>query len=268
MHGDLGAVEGLLARWQFNPNILNNRNMAPLHIAAFFGMLDVMDCLLSHHGFEPSLDVDLQSRMGTPLDIAIDNASGVHFHVVERLCRDERVVLDQTRLELAIFSRDVQWAKSIIEGGKCDVNEFFPSLGLAPIHLAVFCEMSEIVEALINVKEVNVNAVTSRALLDNHGITPLEIAISRRQHNIISLLLLSSTIDPNIHTPLKKAIEIGDVKTVKMLLQDKRLSPGKNFSQSDALRAAMGSAERLALVDAILEVDRSDVRFVILLSCL
>ena len=232
--------------------------MTPLHIAASKGSVDVVHCLLSHRGFKPSLDVGIRSYEGTALDIAIASGS---LDVVDRLCRDERVVLSETHVELAITSKQAQVAVRLIESGKCNVNEFSPSSGLAPIHFAVLSGKSEIVDALVNVRETNVNAQTRKNLRDVPMYsTPLTIAIDKRLESIISLLLLSSTVDPNIGLPLKQAVELGDAKTVKLLLQNRRLSPGESFSMSKALCDAMETSERLAVVDALLEVDRSDVR--------
>ena len=94
-----------------------------------------------------------------------------------------------------------------------------PSSPLTGLHCASELGIDGLVAALIKAKSGDINK------LDSRGYTPLMYAVMRNNHGAAKLLLTCDGIDPDKSenmfrgTPLRRAIEHGDVEMVRLLTQ-------------------------------------------------
>ncbi|WP_341761278.1 ankyrin repeat domain-containing protein [Candidatus Tisiphia endosymbiont of Thecophora atra] len=236
---------------QLIDNIPNSYN--PLHAAAYYGYLDIMEFLL-----EQGIDIDVKSDNGdTPLliaaltgnlkvmkflvekgaDVTIKNKEGlsvlhiaaqrnvavstIKFLVKEGADINAQDKYGTTPLHYATRQKHADNVEFLVkEGANINAQD---KHGSTPLHYAQ--EYANNVKLLIE-KGANINAQ------DNYGNTPLHIAI-RKGHDDSAKLLIQLGADINMqdsygNTPLHDAARFGQNDIIKLLIEE-----GANINVQD-----------------------------------
>ena len=244
-HGHCEIVEWLLSHGA-NPNLQSDgKCFTPLHMAAWFGRVEVSRILLQHKVDQNILDKDGQ----TPLHTAsykghIEVARLLLKHGVDVNAQDSK---RSTALHLALEERHIDVARLLLEHG-ADVNNQNGD-GQTSLHQASERGRIDVARWLLE-HDVDVNAVDSkrstafhvalekrhidvaRLLLehgvevntqDSNGRTPFHIASSGGEVEIFWILLQhktgQNTLDNNGLTPLHLALQVGHVDIARLLLE-------------------------------------------------
>ncbi|WP_341755628.1 ankyrin repeat domain-containing protein [Candidatus Tisiphia endosymbiont of Ptychoptera albimana] len=189
---------------QLIDNIPNSYN--PLHAAAYYGYLDIMEFLL-----EQGIDIDVKSDNGdTPLLIVAltGNLEGMKF-LVEKGA-DVTIKNNEGFSVLHIAAQRnvaVSAIKFLVkEGADINVQDGY---GNSPLHDAARFGQNDIIKLLID-KGADINAQ------DEHGNTPLDIAISEK-HTDSAELLIDKAADINeqdehVDSTTDKYLEESDIE--------------------------------------------------------
>jgi ankyrin repeat protein len=210
--GHREIVEWLLSHG-VDPNIPGDTDVfTPLHMAAWFGQVEVSRILLQHKVDQNALDKHGQ----TPLHLAsqqghIDVARLLLEHGVDVNAQDNH---RSTALHLALRHKPIDIARLLLEHG-VDVN-IQDDVGQTALHKAASIGKVEILHILLRHK-ANQNAV------DNDGRTPLHLA-SRLGNIDIARSLLEhgadvSAQDNKRSTALHLASEKSKLEVARLLLE-------------------------------------------------
>ena len=190
------------------------RHMIGIHLAAYFGVLKVVQLLLSSNSLE-----SIDSYGKTPLSYAAMNG---HEAVVKMLLAidgvnpDSKDELGQTPLWYAAKNGHEAVVKLLLvtDGVDFDLKN---KLGWTPLLFAAIREHEVIVKLLLDTGKVNVN------VKDTGGLSPLSYNASSGNEAIVKLLLDTGVVDVNAkdtygYTPLFSAVDDGHEAVVKLLL--------------------------------------------------
>jgi ankyrin repeat protein len=190
--GLMEVVESLLARENFDPNIVTNLGEYALRDAAFRGDVDVMKLLLDRPDVNPNFTGGI--FVDTPL------MEGARYPDVVKLLLDQQGI-DVNRsgsfgtalINTAIF-RYIESAKLLLKRDDINVN-ISNSRGLTALHCASRFGYLEVVDLLLERDDIDLNPRN----LD--GDTPLALACRRQYPQTIPTvrsLLSHRNTDPNI----------------------------------------------------------------------
>jgi ankyrin repeat protein len=240
-------------------NLADNEGSTPLHWAARNGHIKIVTALLA-----AGTDTNLADRYGcTALNLA---AKRINVEIIKVLLEagadvNSADLMGYTPLNLAAQRSNVEIVKVLLEAG-ADVNiigrygekslflaarignveivnifllagadvdiNLVNDKGYTPLHLAATSGNAEVVQALIAVSAINVN------IADRDGKTPLLLAAERGDAEMARLLLEASAdvnlADRDGKTPLLLAAERGDVEMVTLLLE---AGPDVNLADGD-----------------------------------
>lgn len=185
--GYMEMVEHLLEKIDIDEQ--DARGMSPLHLAALYGRIDVMQFLLDSHA-----KTDLTDKMGrTPLYVACENAKpDAMALLLQHGARYDILPSNQRSLiSCAVITQDPATFEFVLGIPKIpifapDVNEW------TPVHYAAQLGRVNFLEKLAG--------IDSSALLhrDNKGRTPFHTAATWEQLDVIMFYLQIEGFDPNI----------------------------------------------------------------------
>lgn len=235
-----------------------------LHAATIKGHSDVVKVLLEC----PTIDVNLvDAAKRTALHMAVGNgradivrlllyACGIHVNAVDGFVR--------TPLFEAVRDNKVEIAAILLADQRVNAGAWF--LAKTPLHKAIDNCNFEMVETLLS-SNAGVYVVNERD--EKYGMTPLYVAASRGFHDIVQRLLSLENIDVNAwsrmaFTPLHAAARGNHVHTLRALLERddilvntcavNRLNP-VSHANSNGSEATVN----ILLNDARVELNLSDV---------
>ncbi|MBD0391720.1 ankyrin repeat domain-containing protein [Wolbachia endosymbiont of Pentalonia nigronervosa] len=145
--------------------------------------------------------------------------------------KSDKNIIDKIKEKLAKKHRDVyiKWEKK-----KFDINYLFSfrdgyiNNACTLLHICVRYGLEKIINALLAIEGININAVDNR-----YGETPLHIAVEIGYENIVKILLKNgadvNAVDKNSVTPLHLAARGGYVEVVENLLLE-----GANINAVDS----------------------------------
>ena len=192
------------------------RQMHGLSVAAYFGILDVVEILL-----QSSSNNDLKDSFDeTPLFKA---AREGHEAVVKMLLDTQKVDVDskgsygQTPLSIAATCGHEAVVKTLLEIGKAEVDSKDDE-GLTPLSLAAWNGREAVVKILLEIGKADVNSK------DDDGWMPLSLAAWKGHEAVVKTLLEIGKADVDSKgddgkTPLSRAAEQGQIAVVKILLE-------------------------------------------------
>lgn len=155
----------------------NYDNRIPLHIASFYGYLEIVNLLISANA---DLNVKDKKHGLTALYIALQQG---HVEIVKSLIAagaNVKDILDKTPLHYASGIGFLEIVKVLITIEGIDIN-VKNSAGDTPLHYASGYGHPEIVKVLIFAgAEVNIK--------NNYGKTPLDIALENQRYEIVEIL--------------------------------------------------------------------------------
>ena len=236
----------------------------PLHNACRCGNSALVESLL-----EKGADILRHSKAGN---------APIHIAYMNRHLKCLKILLDCSRCDANQRNADGERALDILcKMGKfedrhveflrvlvrCDINEA-RSTGVTPLHIACKNGSVHIIQLLLN---ENCNYVN---VLDNHGDTPLHIAVKsvKRTVEMVKCLLEIHTCNPNLknklgYTPLHVACRLNNVEVIDMLIANKRCDVNtQNDNGNTALHIAAYTwldSERLQKVKSILKNAECDL---------
>ena len=236
----------------------------PLHNACQYGNSALAESLLAK-----GADVLRRSKAGN---------APIHIACMNRHLKCLKVLLDCSRCDANQRNADGERALDILcKMGKfedrhveflrvlvrCDINQA-RSTGVTPLHIA--CKNSNVHVIQLLLKE-NCNYVN---VLDNHGDTPLHIAVEsvKRTVEMVKCLLEIHTCNPNLknklgYTPLHVACRLNNMEVIDMLIANKRCDVNiQNDNGNTALHIAAYTwldSERLQKVKSILKNTECDL---------
>lgn len=255
-----------------DPNIYDSKGNTPLHIATKSGSLKIVEALL-----DARADPNCQTERGeTPLHFAAMNG---HEKIVDSLIRsgadasipDVAGELPMNYAEFRGFEHLAKYllpksiSKKITEETLFELidNDQLDQLSLAlaagispnyydgdeyPLHHAL--RNSKAKAAVLLIK------AGANLELESRGSTPLHIAASKGQYNMVEILikhgaLVNERNTMNGNTPLHYAIKKENVNTVQILMAHKADLMIMNFANQNCLQMALFSNNK-AIINAIL----------------
>ncbi|PSN36090.1 hypothetical protein C0J52_20529 [Blattella germanica] len=196
-------------------DLRDSNKYTPLHISACNGSLNTTRILL-----EKGANVNARNnKLKTPLHLAVHNG---HCDVIRLLLQfgaDVAAIcsLGHNAAHYAAVKNNLSCLQLLVSAG-CDLNVF--SKDGAPIHIAAFLGHTDIVSLLLE-NGVSVNAT------GDFSITPLILAISECRYET-SEFLIRNKADVNLFsystehiTPLHMAAMLGDIRSIKLLIENK-----------------------------------------------
>lgn len=233
--------------------------MAPLHLACFFGYLQVANVLIES-GADMELRVEKTLAKETPLHIAAGNGySEIVMALLAKGANPNSIASNhlKTPLHVAVSEGHLEVVKCLLlRGARSDVPR--PSelsrfgSWCSPLHLACQRGHLEIVKAL-HQHGANIDAISEDQrrvsvlheavsnhrvdivkylidqsvkvnIFDSFGFSPLHVAAKRSYADMIDLLLKGGSevdcfVDDPMHTPLMSSITSGQYDSVKTLLE-------------------------------------------------
>lgn len=233
--------------------------MAPLHLACFFGHLEVAHALLES-GADLELRVEKTIAKETPLHIAAENGYGEIVKVLLEKGADPNSIASnhlKTPLHVAASDGHVEVVKYLLQGGAkreaprpAELSKF--GSWCTPLHLTSQRGHLEIVkvlhqfganidalsedqrsisvlhEAVINhqvdIIKYLINQRVKMNVFDNSGFSPLHIAAKRGYTDIMHLLIQGGSevdcfFNDPMHTPLMTSVTSGQYDSIKTLLE-------------------------------------------------
>ena len=212
----MDVINRLLNHPRLNPNLVNEADKTPLHLAV--GEEDLVRRLLRHS------DIDVNQRAGRGQDTALHMAvARVEVKTVAALLRhrDIRVnLLDSDRktpLHLAVEERNNEITQALVDDRRVNVDAKDGD-GDTALHLAAQTGLTNIVETLLSSSSLNAN------LKDGGGHTALHLAAYRGHADVIAKLLRAPAINVNLkdrsgNTALHLAASGGRASAVEALLE-------------------------------------------------
>jgi ankyrin repeat protein len=207
--------------------------LRPLHLAALFGHIDVVELLLEKGASRNPGD----RRRETPLHLAVRSR---HIKVVKLLLekgasRNPRSQLGYTPLHLAAKSGHIEVVKLLLEKGAS--RNPASCCGHTPLHLAVESGHIETVRLLLE--------QGAKDLRDQMEETPLHLAARSGQLEVVRLLLEKrKSRDPKNsgrYTPLHLAVQSGCIEVVRLLLEEGASRNPGNWRRQTPLHLAAGT---------------------------
>lgn len=245
------------------------RQVTGLHLAAYFGLHEAVNCLLSRqHGPDPA-----DSKGRTPLSYSAELG---HGKVVQRLLETDKVDPDskdtprQTPLFYASKAGFGDVVKQLFDTGRvsADAENW---VGRTPLSEAAENGHTKVAQYLLSTGTVDANAKCGGLF---SGWTPLMFAAASGHEAIVKLLLDTDKVDADAEswgmldagqTPLSLAAENGYASVVKILLRTGRVDASKesaagSFMSRPGRTALSFAAERGhdAIVDLLLDTPGVD----------
>ncbi|KAK7074366.1 hypothetical protein SK128_009451 [Halocaridina rubra] len=168
----------------------NDIQKTPLHTAAHFGYIDIFKILL-----DAGADVSAKDKDGyTPFLVAV--AAGKKDIVQEHLNMREETLYKlvnatnnalNTPLHFSAYNNDIEILKMLVN---LDANIIaFDKNGATPLHIAIAADSYEVVQELLQFKEIKENPTELLSTTDNIQKTPLHYAAHRGHLKTLKLLL-------------------------------------------------------------------------------
>jgi ankyrin repeat protein len=225
---------------EINPNLGNDIEQTPLHVAAYDGNLMVMQLLLDAK-LQNELNINPRSLDGyTPLNLASQEN---HIDAVKLLLRYNKIDINiankdgYTPLHIALANKHIIIAKQLIATGNVNFNLQTVQCGYTPLIFTIRLQSWDIMQDILCVKRET--SIFDINLSDNKGDTPLHYAIAgKNTFEGIQLLLeakhYSQVIDVNAvnhegQTPFMYAIRHNNIKAVRLLLATDKININKVF---------------------------------------
>ena len=149
MTGQLDIVRFFISDQKCDPNIPGGQHGGtPLHYAAEFGQLHIVQYLTNKHGCNPSC---LDKNNSTPLNLAAirGHMDIVKFLTLEKHCDPmSQDIYGNTALHHAVLNGQLEIVKFLIEKLKCPPDIMSGDLNLTPLQLASCGDHSDIAQYL------------------------------------------------------------------------------------------------------------------------
>jgi ankyrin repeat protein len=232
LYGNLGVVDWLLSNRGSKTDVLNVMGMAPIHIAANLGRVDILERLLAYGA---DIEFETSPRYGkTALHCAVQESQldfcvalldhGANIH--------HRDANQMTVLHLINFFSPSVLIELLVRGG--DMNAF-DCLGSAPLHQACYYNRVQSAEILLS-RGANIEL---RELYNQR--TPLIHAAFQGTLEMVALLLDAGADihakDKNGWRALHAAASVGKASIVALLISKgaKRKKRDKNGNTAETL---------------------------------
>ncbi|XP_076117419.1 uncharacterized protein LOC143085121 [Mytilus galloprovincialis] len=239
----------------------------PLHVACLNGNTEIAKCLIENKAKVNVKD----SNKNTPLHLACANGRAKVVNLLARYKLDINLVdfESKTAMYIAAEQGNTNIVRCLI-GLSPDLN-ITTDKGRVALHCASEYGFEEIAKLLIEHEKANIN------IADMNGVTPLYVACEKGQLKIVKLLLDNNAIVdiPNAlkSTPLFIACENGNTEIVRLLLQRQADANFKNSDQMTPLHKACGS-NQTDIVSLLINYGASvnkpdkDLQTPLIISCL
>lgn len=180
----------------------------------------------------------------------------------------------------SVKNEDLEKVEALLKQPDIDVNSIDRN-GNTPLHLASENGYVQLVKALLEVKDINVNAknIDRRKLIYpihtgddpnrgklNYGKTPLYLAVENGHVDVVRVLLDHPDIDVNVKDkysvfPLWLAVEYNDSKMVEALLRHSSIDVNAKYICNDHYTSLHNAVEKgyLQIVNILLSHPNIDV---------
>jgi ankyrin repeat protein len=266
----------LLTRPNVDVNLVNSEGQTPLHLAARFGNLAVVDALVQREDLDLAV-MNNQTAANTPYgyaSIQFGDDEDDENEIIKRrlldkafdaflLCKSKQdaenylrryrdiVNSDNFFLHKAVGNTTNTFLVEAMLDMGADVNATYEHYKITPLHIAVSKGDQNIVEALLE-KGANVEAK------DKDGYNPLHIAVTKQNQKIVEALLEKGANvevkDNYDQTPLHIAILKENKNIVEALLKhDADVEAQNKFGLTPLHQALMYRNGNPVIVEALLE---------------
>ncbi|KAJ5638233.1 ankyrin [Penicillium lividum] len=248
--GNCSTLGRALQAWRYAkspaelPTTSDREKYTPLFLAAIRGNLAAVKMLLDY-GVDPNVR-DRVKR--TPLYVASGRG---HTAVVETLLAQPKIKVnayDKDRITPICFAArngHAEIVKMLLSSG-AHAGFVYREGRQGPIHSTIVHKQPELVQLLVNRKDVDPNALSS-------GRTPLEIAVDANKEDLVEILLTDKRVNPDLtgrsrsRTPLLKAALKSNEAMVRLLLAagaNKEIQDATFLSPAMLLDAPSAEARR------------------------
>ena len=144
-----------------------------------------------------------------------------------------------TALHLAVFSKDVDIVKLLVEDTRTDVNLVRNHDGASALHCAVNFEQEKMVKTLVGKGKADIDQKT------HNGSTPLHLALLKNDKKTARFLIESKAdihlTDEEGNTPLHLAARINATDLVRLLADDKTVNVTNQKGETALFRAVVNN---------------------------
>ncbi|GBN68931.1 Ankyrin-2 [Araneus ventricosus] len=239
--GDSEKVNYLMKQPGIEVNTVDRNGNTPLHLAAEKGHAGVVKIFLESEDINVNAKNLDKSKLVYPvhsgddaarkkltngkaaLHLAVKNG---HFEVVKLLINHIEIDVNtmdkygQSCLQLAVSNNFTEIGKLLLNHIKIDPNVQYPCNDYyTALHTAIECRNMEIIGALINHPDIDLN-IKERY----KGLTPFHMVVEEGNLPVVEIMLQHpatnvNTVDKYIQTPLYTCVKKGNVNMVELLLK-------------------------------------------------
>ncbi|OBT62104.1 hypothetical protein VE03_09005 [Pseudogymnoascus sp. 23342-1-I1] len=213
----LKNVMAALLKKGHHPDSKAAHGATPLSLAAAYGHEEVVKLLLTTSG----VDIDIKDTDGyTPLSMAATNGHGGMVKLLLATASidiNSRNMYGETPLLMAAMNGHKGVVKLLLATAGVDINSRSIYGGETPLLMAALRGHEEVVKLLLATASVDVDSKS------NNGRTPLSMAASGGHEEVVKLLVATAGVDVNSkddedETPLSVAASNGNKNVVRLLL--------------------------------------------------
>lgn len=255
------TIKSLLNSTHIKVNQIENEGFTPLH-SAVAGGYKAVEALLGHN----RVNITARSKTGiTPFHLAVIKENQMLVELFVNRQEDLNIGDNDgvTALHYAITNGNKQIVEYLLSlGNKVDVNAVTLKRKWSPLHFAIYFKREDISSLLIDNSNIKVN------LISDEGASPLHLAVSRGQVEVVKKLLeKDAKIDVQTkegYTPLHLAMIKGDINIFTILIEknpniNTKSKDGKSVLHLAASRGAFSIVERLLNMGAtLIDYDKNE----------